>query len=172
VFKLSKEKTKQKTQPESKPTQAQPQAKKRDIPIIAGFPTRPSKESKSEESGSAHVSKALAPQLGSNPRKLAAMEIDERKMAVLDPYVATSLGYFDYRGVVGKIRFWNRLVDWELVTSQAIDGLARRQILQAIANSSGVQISEVVKAPNVLARNIWSRDWKKKAELQGKVTED
>ena len=141
------------------------------IPIIPY--SRPSPQKGVQETGSVIVAKALASQLGSDPRHLGQQLIDERKVAVLNELTATALGYFSYRGTVDHQRFWNHVVGWELVVSQAIDGRGRRDILTALANTSGIQTSEIARQPNVLARNITKRDWKQKAEASGKtVIED
>jgi len=154
--------------------QAQPGAQPTNLESIPIIPySRPSPLKGAQETGSVIVAKALASQLGSDPRHLAQQLIDERKTAVLNEYVATALGYFSYRGSVDKQRFWNHLVGWELVSSQAIDGRGRRDILTALANISGLQTTDIASKPNVLARNIWKRDWKGKAEASGKtVIED
>lgn len=141
------------------------------IPIIPY--SRPSPQKSSSETGSVIVAKELAGQLGSDPRHLGQQLIDERKLAVLNEYTATALGYFAYRGDVDKQRFWNHIVGWELVSSQAIDGRGRRDILTALANTSGIQTHEVARKPDILSRNITKRDWKQKAEASGKtVVED
>lgn len=124
---------------------------------------------KKEESGTAVVSKKLAPQLGTAPEFLSRQQIDERKLAVLNEYTATSYNYLAFRGYVDEIRFWQWFVDSELVTSQAINGLARQHILKAIAASSGVHVSEVAQRPNIAARNLWSRNWQRDAARQGKT---
>ena len=122
-----------------------------------------------EQSGSAVVSASLAPQLGSSPKILSRQSIDERKMAVLNELTQTSLGYFNYRGHVDKVRFFRWISEWELISSQAVNGLARRHILQAISAASGVTVTEVAGQPNMLARNLWARNWKEKAVRDGKV---
>lgn len=125
-----------------------------------------------DESGSSVVAKALAPQLGSSPRILGTHRIDERKMAVLNDMTQTALGYFAYRGKIDKVRFFRWISGWELVSSQAVGGLARRHILQAISASSGVTVAEVAGRPNIIARNISNRNWKANAVREGKVVVD
>lgn len=133
---------------------------------------RPSPPTQKAEQGSVIVAKLLAGNLGTAPEISQEMRIDERKMAVLNDYTLTSYNYLSYRGEVDKIRFWKHFVDYELVGSQAIGGLARRQILTAIANSSGAQTLEKAQKPNVIARNFWNRGWKEKASSEGKVVEE
>lgn len=141
--------------------------KESETDITAITPTTRGKV-KTEESGSSIVARAIAPQLASAPTFLVQQLIDERKLAVLNELVATALGYFSYRGSIDRVRFYAYIADWELVASQAIGGLARRHILQAIANSSGVSSQQIAERPNILARNVWRRDWKSKAVQEGK----
>lgn len=115
------------------------------------------------------IAEDLAGQLGSSPKYLGAQEIDERKLAVLNDYTQAALGYFQYRGAKGKVRFFNFLVDWELVSSQGINGLARSHILKAIAAGAGIAGTEVAHKPNLIARNVWNREWKEKSVREGKT---
>lgn len=124
------------------------------------------------ESGTAVVARSLAPQLGSDPSHLHNLQIDERKVAVLNPYTQTAYGYFQQRGEIDEVRFWDNFVKWELVTSQAINGLARQHILKAIAAASGAQVTDIMRRPNVLARNVWRRDWQQQADREGKQVLD
>lgn len=123
---------------------------------------------KSQKSGSAVLAEKLGPQLGTAPEYLAHMQIDERKLAVLNDLTSTSLVYLRFRAWVDGIRFWQWFVDGELVSSQAIGGLARRHILKALEAGQGSQVKETQR-PGVFARNIWSRDWERKAEMRGDI---
>lgn len=127
--------------------------------------------SKKEQSGSAIVSEHLAPQLGSAPKFLSNQEIDERKLGVLNEMATISLFHFHFRGVIDGVNYYERLVDWELVSSQGVNGIARRHILQSIAAASGAQVRETVKRPNLIARNTYARDWEKQAMKEGKIPE-
>lgn len=131
--------------------------------------TETRKEEKKEDTGVSVIAKALAPQLGSAPRILKEMEFDERKYAVLNEMTQPALGYFKFRAKVDKHRFWEHIVDWELTSSQSINGLRARQVLQAIEAAAGSKTLEVAEKPNIIARNITNRDWKGKALREGKV---
>ena len=134
--------------------------------------TRPQPPSKVKEEGSVIVAKELAGQLGTSPELKAQMRIDERKMAVLDDGTLAALSHFSYRYVYDYVRYWGHITEWWLTGSQGIGGLGRRHILQAMANISGVQSVEKAKQPNVIARSLWDRNWKKNAEAEGKVVEE
>lgn len=140
--------------------------------LAASLPLQPSqrgKDEKTQETGSAAVAKSLAPQLLSSPNFLNRQQIDERKLAVLNFYTQTAYNYLGFRGYVDKVRFWAWFVDAELVTSQAIDGLARRHAIRAIEASSGASVQEIAKKPDIVSRNLWNRAWKEKAERSGQV---
>ena len=137
------------------------------------------------------VAKALAPQMGSDPKHLSQQEIDQRKFAVLNEYTQAALGYFAWRGqklnrtkiveeqngdevkrkVVKHDSFWTRMVDWELSTTPSINGLGRRQVIQTVAAAAGVGkgVLDVAEKPNIIARHTTQRDWKEKATREGKV---
>jgi len=117
------------------------------------------------------VAKALAPQMGSDPKHLAKQEIDQRKFAVLNEPCQAAMGHFYYRAEVDKIRYFNYMLQWELNTSPSIGGLGRRQIIQETAAAAGVGkgVLDVAERPNLLARNISQRNWKEKATREGKV---
>jgi len=123
----------------------------------------------SQEQGVSIIAKALAAQLGSDQAHLIEQLIDERKFANLEPKVQQSSIYFLYRGEVDKIRFYDFMVNNHLVTSQAMNGLGKRQVLQAISAAAGNRGLEVAEKPNIIARNFTNRDWKSKAVAEGKV---
>ena len=117
------------------------------------------------------VAKALAPQMGSDPKHLGKQEIDQRKFAVLNEACQAALGHFYYRAKVDKVRYFDYMLDWELNTTPSIGGLRARQIIQSVAAAAGVGkgVLEVAERPNVLSRNITQRNWREKAAKEGKV---
>jgi len=123
---------------------------------------------KMQKSGSAVLAEKLGPQLGTAPEYLAHMQIDERKLAILNDLTSTSLTYLRFRAWVDRVRFWQWFVDGELVSSQAVGGVARRHILKALEAGQGAQVKEVQR-PGLLARNIWAREWQRKAEMRGQM---
>ena len=120
------------------------------------------------------VAKALAPQLGSDPKHLSKQEIDQRKFAVLNEPCQAALGHFYYRSEIDKVRYFTYMIAWELTTTPSIGGLGRRQVIQETAAAAGVGkgVLEVAQKPNVLARNITRRDWREKATQEGKVVQE
>ena len=139
------------------------------------FPTsvsRPSAPKNVKEEGNVIVAKALAEQLGTSPEIKGQQRIDERKMAVLSDTTLASLSHFSYRYIFDGVRYWGHITEWWLIGSQGIGGLGRRHILQALANTSGIQSVDKAKTPNAVARNVWDRNWKNKAEQKGEVVEE
>ena len=134
--------------------------------------TRPQPPTGAKEEGSVIVAKALAEQLGTSPELKSEMRIDERKMGVLSDTTLAALSHFSYRFVYDGVRYWGHITEWWLTGSQGIGGLGRRHVLQALANTSGVQVLDKAEKPNAVARNLWDRSWKQKAEKEGKVVED
>lgn len=133
---------------------------------------RPQQPQKVKEEGNVIVAKALAEQLGTSPELKAQMRIDERKMGVFSTTEVPALAHFSYRYVYDKVRYWGHITEWQLTGSQGVGGLARKHILQALANTSGVHSVDKAKKPNVIARSLWDRNWKQKAEAQGQVVEE
>lgn len=133
---------------------------------------RPQPPQKIKKEGNVVVAEALAEQLGTAPELKAQMRIDERKMGVFTTTEVPALAHFSYRYVYDEIRYWGHIVEWQLTGSQGVGGLARKHILQALANTSGVQSVEKAKKPNVIARQLWDRNWRQNAEQEGKIVED
>lgn len=141
----------------------------------ASFPMpsiRPQPPQKIKEEGSVIVAKELAGQMGTAPEIKQQMRIDERKFAVLQDGTLAALSHFSYRHVYDEVRYWGHICEWWLCGSQGIGGLGRRHVLQLMANSSGVQSVEKAKKPNVIARHLWDRNWRRKAEQRGEEVEE
>jgi hypothetical protein len=134
---------------------------------------RPKPSPSVKEEGSVIVARELAGQLGTAPELRAQMRIDELKLSVLNnAATSVALSHFSYRYVYDGVRYWGHTVEWWLRGSQGVGGLARRHVLQAIANSSGIQSIEKAEKPNAVARNLWDRGWKEKAQKEGKVIQE
>ena len=132
---------------------------------------RPRREEKKVEDGVTTVAKALAPQMGSDPKHLSIQEIDQRKFAVFNELSQAAMVHFYYRANVDKVRYYAYILGWELNTTPSISGLGRRQVIQTIAAAAGVGkgVLDVAEKPNILARNITNRNWKEKALADGKA---
>ena len=129
------------------------------------------REEKKEESGIVVVGKVLAPQLGSDQKHLVEQEIDQRKFAVLNELCQAAMGHFAYRAQVGGVRYFDRMIEWELNSSPSVGGLGRRQAIQMVnaAAGGGKSSLDVAEKPSWISRNVSKRDWKEKATKEGKV---
>jgi hypothetical protein len=137
------------------------------MPIGAAPGGRPQPDKNKNEQGSVIVAKHLAPQLGSDPDHLAEGRWDERKLAVLTEEDVAAMSHFSYRYVYDGIRYWGHTVEWWLIGTQGVNGRGRSDILKVIGAATGVQSREIVQKPGVLARNLFNRDWRQKADAQG-----
>lgn len=134
--------------------------------------TRPQPPTKIRKDGSVIVAEKLAEQMGTSPEIKQMMRIDERKFAVIGDLTLAALSHFSYRYAYDGVRYWGHVVEWWLTGSQGVGGIGRKHVLQLMANSSGVQTTDKAKKPNVVARNLWNKDWKKKAEMRGETVPD
>jgi len=139
---------------------------------MAPASNRPSPPNTKAEQGSVIVAKHLAPQLLSSPEFLAEGRWDERKLAVLKEGDLAAMSHFSYRYVYDGIRYWGHITEWWLTGSQGVGGLGRQHALKAIGASTGAQSIEKARKPGVLARNLWNKNWKEKALIQGQEPEE
>lgn len=124
-------------------------------------------------SGEAVIASTVIPQLASDSNTLQRGQIDQRKLSVITEYEQMALAHFNYRGEVDHIRYYANMVDWILNTSPSVGGLGRRQLIQAQAAVTGGQGAlEVAKEPGFVGRHFTNRDWRNKAEAQGKIVRD
>lgn len=166
------ESTENSVPPKHEPT---PQESKTQQQIDKQLPTvsyastqRPQQPSKTREQGSVIVAKALAEQLATSPEMKARLLNDELKLAVLDYPTMVALGHFSRRYVHDGIGYYGHISNWILRGTQGIGGRTRNDIIKALGVTSGIQSVEVAKKPNIVARSLWRRDWKSKAESEGK----
>lgn len=124
------------------------------------------------EDGTAVIGKVLVPQMGSDQKTIEAGLIDQRKFAVITEGEQVALAHFSYRAEYDDNRYFGHLVGWILNSSPSLGGLGRRQTISLTAAASGSGRPDTAKKPNVLARNIWNRNWKQKAEAEGKEAEE
>lgn len=119
--------------------------------------------------GTAKLAESLGPQLGSDFKTIAKGERDINIFAYIGPGEHIALVHFGYRGDVDKNRYFKYFTDTYKALSQSVEGKGSKRTIDALMAASGSRMPEVVKQPNVLARNIWNRDWEEKAQRDGKV---
>jgi len=112
----------------------------------------------------------LVPQLGTSPQYISENnEYDHRILSYLN---ATEVAWTtlaelipDYAGG----RLFRRLAYIYKMNKRSQGGWTSQNILKALGNLRGIPApKEIARKPNILARNLWNRDWKEKAIEEGK----
>ena len=121
--------------------------------------------------GSAVVASALAGQLGSDPRVIGKARYDMRRLSVITDNDIPLLIYAEIRSK--KSSAWGTFLDMFLNLKTSVGGRGRRDIIKMEQVSHGVPTDvaselEAIK-PGFVARHTTKRDWKEKAEREGKV---
>lgn len=122
------------------------------------------------QDGTQEIARVLVPQMGSDDTFISKGLIDQRKYAYLeDAGEVLAISHFRYRAKHDNVRYFDHLCDDYLNLTPSIQGLNRRQTIDLTAASTGSKAPELIKKPGLLARNIWKRGWRDKAEREGKV---
>ena len=112
----------------------------------------------------------LSPQFGTDTTDLVKGKFDMRRLSKINQLDKIWIAYFvmtrpEEGGDFAKDFCANYL---NLAVSE--DGWRVNKMIQAIAGSKGATgVGELMKRPGLLQRNITQRDWKKKAEEEGKT---
>ena len=114
--------------------------------------------------GSGLVGSPLAPQLGTDPKDLAQMKFDMRRLSVLE---RDDLGLIMYLEIRKKrIPSFQTILDVLLNYGVSVGGRGRRDIIRMEAVSKGgmanVEAEMRLNKPGMIARNTWNREWAKK----------
>lgn len=114
---------------------------------------------------------SLADQLGSGSRFLAQGVVDMRKLTYLcDPTSIPktfkhALYWTTYNDVINEEKdFSEAISDNFLHLLNGIRGRGQRMILQAetVKHGGTIDVRHELEKPNILARNLWNRDWEEK----------
>lgn len=111
----------------------------------------------------------LIMQMASSGVILGKGKIDERKLTHISDLGQVALSHFAYRGYVDKIRFWAFIYEELLALAVSIGGERANQIIKLTSAYSGSPQPEFAQKPNWLLRNTTQRNWKEKAEQEGKT---
>lgn len=111
----------------------------------------------------------LIMQMASSQFVLGQGRIDERKLTHISELGQVALSHFAYRGKVDKIRFWGFMYEELLALAVSIGGMRANQIIKLVSAYTGSPQPEFAQKPNWLTRNTTQRDWKEKAESEGKT---
>jgi len=110
------------------------------------------------------IASTLAPQLGSDSSILAQGRTDMRRLTVIARDDMRFVLYATVRAKKSPV--WADLLEAYANWSVSVGGRGRRDIIrmEAVSKGGAAQVeSEInLQPPNVLARNIYNRDWKEK----------
>jgi len=110
------------------------------------------------------VGEALAPQLGTDSLDLDLGRFDMRRLTVIEK---EQIGFLLYARIrAKKSKTWRLIYNELLNLYPSVGGRGRRDIIRMAAVSKGIPASvegEIERhRPNILARNIYRRDWEEK----------
>jgi len=111
------------------------------------------------------VGDVLAPQLGSDQKHIAKGEVDIRRFTVVNQRELKFVTYGTLRAK--KSELWKTIMETYPNWKVSVGGRGRRDLVRMEVASKGGGDSGVVsemEKPNIFARNLWKRDWKKKQE--------
>ena len=125
------------------------------------------KEEKSKEPTAEGM---LAPQFGTDSVDLTRGRFDSRIYAKIGPLDVIWIGFFKMVPDMEGGEFCKEFCENYLKLTRSEDGWQQNKQIQVIAGSKGAMgVGELMKRPGLLQRNITQRDWKKKAEEEGKT---
>ena len=126
--------------------------------------------SKKEETKEPTAEGTLAPQFGSDTVDLVKGKYDMRRLSKINELDKIWIAFFRMVPDVEGGDFTSEFCDNYLNLAVSEEGWRVTKMIQAIAGSKGAMgVGELVKRPGLLQRNITQRDWKKKAEEEGKT---
>ena len=112
----------------------------------------------------------LVPQLGTDPEHISQTNrFDGLILSNLNPVEVawTTLASMIPRAYGGQ--FYEKVVNTYLRGKRSQHGWTSKNIISVTGNLRGIPGPvEIARKPNVLARNIWDRDWKERALEEGK----
>lgn len=115
------------------------------------------------------LAQTLGPQFGSSSKVLAEGDRDITIFAYTSLGEIIALAHLLYRGEVDKNRYYNFFAKKYLALTQSVEGRGSKRAIDGIAAESGSQSPSFTNKPNIVARNVWKRDWREKAEREGKT---
>lgn len=139
------------------------------------FTDRTSQETPTKEDGQAIISKKLAIQLGTAPKIIAIHDFDDYKLGNFTSIAsALAIVHFERRGKHDGVRYYDFMSEKMKSVFIGFNGRGRNDILKlaAYTNPGGSSVMETAQKPNVIARNLFNRNWKQKAQSQGQQVEE
>ena len=134
------------------------------------FTDRTSQETPTKEDGQTVISKKLAIQLGTAPRIIMSGDFDDYKLGNFTSIAsALAIVHFERRGIHDGVGYYDFISQRMKSVFIGFNGRGRNDILKlaAYTNPGGTSVMEKAQKPNVIARNLFNRSWKQKAQNQG-----
>ena len=124
--------------------------------------------SRKEDKQETPVEVILGKQLASDPVNLANGMSDPRRLSKISGLEAIAYSWFlavpVYRGGNWARQFANNMLNLRM----SDEGWRANQLIRLVAGSKGVPNVDVAKKPGWLGRNFTQKDWKEKANNEGK----
>lgn len=113
----------------------------------------------------------LVPQLGTNPEHIAQTnKFDDLILSNLNP---TEVAWTTLSHMIPKTHggdFFQGIAEIYLRSKRSQHGWTSNNIIKVTGNLRGIPgPTEIARKPNILARNLWARDWKEEAVEEGKA---
>ena len=125
------------------------------------------KEKKTEEPT---AEGSLSPQFGSDTVDLVKGKFDMRRLSKINPIEKAWIAFFSLIEEEEDGGYFKEFCQEYLNLAVSEDGWRVNKMIQAIAGSKGAtNVGELVSKPGWIQRNISQRDWKKKADDEGKT---
>lgn len=125
---------------------------------------------KEKETEQLTAESVLGPQFGTDPVILVKGKYDNKIYSKIHPFEPACMAYFlrkqDKRGG----RFWKGLIGDMLKLKRSEEGWGTNKTIQFTAATKGApSVGELQRKPNIFQRNVTDRDWKEKAQEQGRT---
>lgn len=124
--------------------------------------------SRKEEKKEIPVEVILGKQLASDPANLVTGMSDARRLSKITGLEAIAYSWFlaqpDYQGGAWSRQFVANMLNLRM----SEDGWRANQLVRLVAGSKGVPSIDIAHKPGFIARHTSQKDWKQKAESEGK----
>ena len=125
---------------------------------------------KQEKKNEITAETVLGPQIGSHPVEIVKGEYSEEIMTKINPIEKAWLSYFEMVPDIEGGEFAREFCRKYKAHSRSVEGWNVNKMIQMVAGSKGATaMGTLQKKPGVLSRNITDRDWKRKAQEEGKT---
>ena len=112
----------------------------------------------------------LTPQIGTFPDIITETgRYDDRILSRINSIEALWMSIVELIPEYGGGRMWKKFGYVYRMLKRSEGGWTTQNIIKALGNLRGSPMHrEIARKPNILARNLWNRDWREKATEEGK----